>query len=1070
MKKLLLVFSIISVVTTTVFSQIPTDGLVVYYPFNGDNIDASGNGNNATISGAVFTSDELGLIGAGLDFEESEVKDHATTPKLNLGSEMSFNVWVMHETLVDYGTILGASDIKYKLSILSYLDGKFHGVIAAGPYWCDNYLESSKGLLKEGVWQMITLTYDNTNVRVYLNGEIQVTFTCPGFSLNNPLIIGNRYDLHPAYGFDGIIDEFRAYDRQLSDIEIQNLYLAIETQSTNETGSIVDIRDNREYRTVKIGEQWWMSENLAYLPMVSNPSVESQTSPHYYVYDYMGTNVSEAKATDNYNTYGSLYNWTAAQDACPTGWHLPSENELQELEAALGMSQSTIQIEEWRGTNEGGKLKEIGTEHWKSPNSGATNETGFNALPSGYVIHGEYQTMSEFVGYWSSTTGIYNNAAYYRALSYDRADIRKANYKVKNAGYSVRCITENQENLIKSESLYPIGKYTLDPYGLGGLILGSRICGGFNVADAAINEVLDELWLEVGKSAFEFTVDQLSEDLEIDGYPNYITLCMKVSNDPNRTVDISDFVFLMEVENEIPIGYPINVTYRNTTLTDGFESTPSDIGTILHWESINQSDNYYDVYSLGNWLRRGLLDNEMIDLTTIGVVNGYTYQAGDIFMILRSFGSYTAGSYIKMHFIPIIASNMDYLPSIGSLIEIQGTTKKLAIGDGTIRQKYSTFSSIEWVNTYIKPESIKLLNGNYTDQIYYGTSLINVYEFDDGNALTLNFVDEINNAPDFEIKKNSIIQYPEEFLEENKKYTLTATILNKGQIPGSCEVEFYYTSDNQCISIGASQIINLIPGQEKICSIDWSINELYPDKYGVITTFVQVKKAAPVEINSENNIAFQPINVNNSGLTDFINGFLDIFAQCPVYLEVTDPHNNVTNFLMNDIPEAEYSILDLDDNGTLDHRVFITNPDSGKYTISVIPLESANPNDTFSLSIRDENLERKIVNNDYISNIPTVPYEHYEISTTSIQRQFAIDSEFLYVFPNPFYNITNIKFENHKHFAFSLNVKDLSGRTVHQVDGITSSEYKLNLGGFVKGVYFLELKGDKVYKGKVLIQ
>ncbi len=224
---------------------------------------------------------------------------------------------------------------------------------------------------------------------------------------------------------------------------IKDNYITVyEAIGGNETGSLTDSRDGQVYNTVKIGDQWWMAENLAYLPSVSPSSEESRTEPIFYVYDYQGISVTTAEGTNNYSTYGVLYNWTAAQDVCQSGWNLPSEFEWQDLEASLGMPQAIILTDEWRGTNEGGMLKEAGTLHWTNPNAGATNETGFSALPSGYVIHGEFNTLHEFVGFWSSTTGIYSTAAYYRALSYDRADIRRANYKVKDAGYTVRCLED----------------------------------------------------------------------------------------------------------------------------------------------------------------------------------------------------------------------------------------------------------------------------------------------------------------------------------------------------------------------------------------------------------------------------------------------------------------------------------------------------------------------------------------------------------------------------------------------------------------------------------------------------
>jgi len=207
-----------------------------------------------------------------------------------------------------------------------------------------------------------------------------------------------------------------------------------------------DTRDNNHYDVVKIGNQVWMAENLAYLPsvnMVADGS-EDAAGSYYYVYGYNGTNVADAKATANYTTYGVLYNWTAAMDGeassttnpsgiqgvCPTGWHLPSDAEWTELTDYLG------------GTSvAGGKLKETGTTHWTSPNTGATNETGFTALPGGFrYLNGSFNYVG-YYGFWWSATESNATDAWRRDMSYDLSDVfRNVNYE--DLGFSVRCVRD----------------------------------------------------------------------------------------------------------------------------------------------------------------------------------------------------------------------------------------------------------------------------------------------------------------------------------------------------------------------------------------------------------------------------------------------------------------------------------------------------------------------------------------------------------------------------------------------------------------------------------------------------
>ena len=141
------------------------------------------------------------------------------------------------------------------------------------------------------------------------------------------------------------------------------------------SSSIKDIEGN-VYKTIAIGKQVWMTENLkttkfndgTSIPMVTeNEAWIKLTTPAYSWYNN--------DSTANKNTYGALYNWYTVKTnkLCPAGWHVPTDAEWVALITYLEGF-----------TVAGGKMKEKGIEHWKSPNEGATNETGFTALPGGY--------------------------------------------------------------------------------------------------------------------------------------------------------------------------------------------------------------------------------------------------------------------------------------------------------------------------------------------------------------------------------------------------------------------------------------------------------------------------------------------------------------------------------------------------------------------------------------------------------------------------------------------------------------------------------------------------------------
>ncbi len=146
------------------------------------------------------------------------------------------------------------------------------------------------------------------------------------------------------------------------------------------TGTFIDSRDHHEYTYVVIGSQTWMSENLAYLPRwVNTPENGGEDKPYYYVYN-VKQDTSFAILTLYYKVYGALYNWKAAQTACPYGWHLPSDEEWMVLEQNLGMKPIELRNIGARNTGKVGK-KLKSTDLWID-NAPGDNTSGFNALPA----------------------------------------------------------------------------------------------------------------------------------------------------------------------------------------------------------------------------------------------------------------------------------------------------------------------------------------------------------------------------------------------------------------------------------------------------------------------------------------------------------------------------------------------------------------------------------------------------------------------------------------------------------------------------------------------------------------
>lgn len=200
-----------------------------------------------------------------------------------------------------------------------------------------------------------------------------------------------------------------------------------------ETGTLTDIEGNI-YRTVKIGGQWWMAENLKTthyrngdsIPLIADSGTwEALTTGACCEYDNELTHV---------DIYGRLYNWFAATDnrnIAPEGWHIPSDSEWEELVEYLGGDVMIV----------GGKMKESDTIHWSYPNAGATDEGGFWGLPAGSRnITGFYGSLHHGAYFWS-TTEFDVNTAWLRHLWYTDSEAYRRWYS-KQDGLSIRCIKD----------------------------------------------------------------------------------------------------------------------------------------------------------------------------------------------------------------------------------------------------------------------------------------------------------------------------------------------------------------------------------------------------------------------------------------------------------------------------------------------------------------------------------------------------------------------------------------------------------------------------------------------------
>ena len=204
--------------------------------------------------------------------------------------------------------------------------------------------------------------------------------------------------------------------------------------------------DGNVYRTVIIGDQMWMQSDLRTTHYRGGAAITFVEDD-----DAWKDLTTEACCWFNNNQppagsgYGLIYNWYVVETGqlCPTGWHVPSDNDFRILERFLGMTVEESVGTGWRGTNQGDQLKSTSTEAWNSPATG-TNSSGFTALGEGYRF-GMEGNFADFglVGYWWSSTLHWSDATLvlYRRLDNNESGIYRAGV-IKAGGKSVRCLRD----------------------------------------------------------------------------------------------------------------------------------------------------------------------------------------------------------------------------------------------------------------------------------------------------------------------------------------------------------------------------------------------------------------------------------------------------------------------------------------------------------------------------------------------------------------------------------------------------------------------------------------------------
>ena len=200
--------------------------------------------------------------------------------------------------------------------------------------------------------------------------------------------------------------------------------------------NITDVESN-SYKTVYIGTQQWMAENLKVTKYNDGTIIPNITDDTQWHNNTTGAWAHYENDAANNAKYGKLYNWYAVspttngnKNVCPTGWHVPTDAEWTVLTEYLG-GESVA----------GGKMKEVGTTNWNSPNTSATNTSLFTGLPGGFRINFGYYILIGSFGFWWSSTEYGTGGAWNRYLDNGNGLADSYSYS-KEYGLSVRCLRD----------------------------------------------------------------------------------------------------------------------------------------------------------------------------------------------------------------------------------------------------------------------------------------------------------------------------------------------------------------------------------------------------------------------------------------------------------------------------------------------------------------------------------------------------------------------------------------------------------------------------------------------------
>jgi uncharacterized protein (TIGR02145 family) len=892
--------------------------------------------------------------------------------------------------------------------------------------------------------------------------------------------------------------------------------------------SIIDIRDGQVYKIVKIGQQWWMQENLNIGTMIDgNLDAADNFLIEKYCYD---------NSDSMCNIYGGLYQWDEAlgydapdnditimrQGICPAGWHLPDSIEWAELAESLGGPEVA-----------GGKMKETGFTHWASPNTAATNESGFTGIPGGYrnsdpLIYG----LGNLAYFWSTQEYSDGNKAFGKVLTYNNESLY---YTLgdKVHGYSVRCLRDSIRHsylTVTDTGLETVSH--LDFYGDGkseDLVLINS-SGGMTINATSIH---------TNQTAFK-----LSRSSSILSPGD--SLQLRIVFDPEDKTIYRDTLFIESNDPFMPvIAIPLNGTFPpeisftdssniscfgysdgSATVTPSFGTPPfkyqwdDPAGTSDSIVSGLDPDILYMVTvtdSLGWTVTDSIILSEPDKLIIHDAITHVSNTGGSDGIIDISITGGT-GPYdflwsndaTSEDLSDVITGEYKLIVSdLNSCVDSNTYRVKEPVSLQFEKQNITCFDaddgriSIDIIGGH-QPYTISWSNGESSEVIEnlapgtYIVEVIDDYEVSEKDTIKITEPQELQIQ--YSYSDTICLGGQNGFINTNpvggtSPYTYNwsndSTTRNLSGLPaGNYSVKV--TDKQGCVDSLELAIISALPfSDERICIV--TIDLLSGDNL-IVWEKTPDKGIAYYNIYREGTqIGTKPYD----DLSIFRDSVADPEARPYLYyLSVVDTCGNESGLspyhkphFLQYVGSTGGVILEWDE-----YKIENETVDFDSYTIY-------RGSDSSALAPIVENIP--IIINVYTDNDPqalekryyyrvagelttacypsgnekagTGPYNHSlsNLDDNRIRETFVesiLDREGVLVYPNPMSSRTTIQFQNPSSDKYRLAVMDVSGKIVYHQDNIYNDRLELSRGALSPGIYFIELKGNIIYRSKVVIE